>query len=246
MKLKIAIVGGFAALLLAACYVSFLASPAKPKSTGTASATTPISASLAPESPAGTQPLRDKVVTSGSASDPAEDTRSQAAARIPTGISPQTPPTSAPRPKSSVKPQTLIIESPRPEEGSVEVVIGDKRLVPFVLQGETDPGLPIPIQQVLQNISDEYAENLLAAADASNPSASQGASASGGTTGAGGATGTTAPATVEPPSTVISDEALRSARDIADQRYRAFFGDAAFNQAGLRRAVESTSQAPQK
>ena len=170
--------------------------------------------------------------------------------------------TIAARPNPSPESETLVIESSHPGEGTIHVKIPDKRLVPLVLRSDASAKLPAPVQQALQNISDEYADNIIAATESSslqgtnsglsNPQgASSDASIAQGnasasstldeTTGTGE---TTSPAASVPAAAVIPDSALKTARDIADQRYRAFFGDAAYNQAGLQRALEATSQTP--
>lgn len=146
--------------------------------------------------------------------------------------------------------ETLVIESPDPSQGAVEVVIRDRRMLPFALQGQANPDLPAPIRSVLDDIAGEFADSLLTAVEAADDQAN---SEIRGTSGQGpegvvanppsGGTNTSAGAGPAAPPATLPDETLRRARDIADQRYRAFFGDAAFNQAGLQRAIDySTAQ----
>jgi len=114
-------------------------------------------------------------------------------------------------------------------------------MLPFILQKEPDTSLPAPVQTALQNISQNFADSVLAASGGSQdgtvtPDGSGIASSDGAVPGQQ----TQSPEkALTPETSILPDAALRAARDNADQQYRALFGDAAFNQAGLERSLSN-------
>lgn len=142
-------------------------------------------------------------------------------------------------------PVTLVLEPASARGESVELVVKDRRLVPMAIQAAADPAMPAPIQQALRNIAGEFADNVLAAAAGSatgtNSQSSSSTAAAGSSDSSKNASspGSAAADPNQPGS--IPDEALREASNLADERYRAFFGDDAFNSAGLQRAIQAIS-----
>jgi len=192
----------------------------------------------APTSYSGNPVVNSSLITGGSNSSPlqARVPSPEGTVQIGSSAAPQTAADRETRlilpQTSSISPASLLIESSDPNEDPVEIVFEDSRMVPFVLQsgsGANTASLPSPVQAALDNISSDFADSLL--------EATEGNGQSGNTETAGGET-------TETSITTPTDKAIRAARDIADQRYRALFGDAAFNRAGIQRALSKGVEEP--